>query len=432
MNRILYLSYYWPPSGGPGVQRALKFVKYFSEFNVDPYLVTVNEKKASYPLLDESLVDEIPDSIRVHKTNSFEPLALYKKLNKQKEIPYSGFVNMDKTTLFQKVSRFIRGNFFIPDARIGWKSYAVKRCMKLIEQEDFKAIVTSSPPHSTQLAGLKIKQKTGLPWIADLRDPWTDIYYYNDFYHLPFVKKHDASLERKVLENADVIVVVSESIKKLFLSKSDQINPKKIHVIPNGFDEADFISDGNPRSDEFVITYMGTLADQYPIDEFISALAKTIKINEGVKIKWKIIGKVSENILEKIKKNSLSKYVDYVGYKQHKEAVSTLLASDVLLLVIPDIDNNSGILTGKLFEYLAAQKPIILIGPRNGDAAKIIAECKAGRNFDYIEGMPIYAYITELITKWKRSKKLNLQGKTYKKYSRRELTKVFAQIIKDL
>jgi glycosyltransferase involved in cell wall biosynthesis len=432
MDKVLYLSYYWPPSGGPGVQRALKFIKYFPDFEIEAFLITVKENRASYPLLDKSLENEISKSLKVFKTNSFEPLEWYRLLNKKKEIPYSGFVNMDKTTVFQKIARFIRGNAFIPDARVGWKPYAVKQALRLTKKECFKAIVTTSPPHSTQLAGLKLKQQTGLPWIADMRDPWIDIYYYQDFYHLPFAKRIDAALERKVLEIADRILVTSSSTKKLFASKSSKINPDKIIIIPNGFDDDDFIEKSKPSPKEFIITYSGTIANSYNIDEFLNSISEFIKLNPDFPLKIQFVGKVSEKIKKYIQKLKISEIVEYLGYVSHKKSIEYLLNSTVLFMALPKIKNNKGIVPGKLFEYLAVRKPIIFIGPCNGDVAKIIEECNAGKNFDYRDGNKMLEYINELTEMWELSFNLDLKNKTYKKYSRKELTKLFAEIIKGL
>ena len=265
MKKILFLSYYWPPSGGAGVQRALKFMKYFREYKIDPTLITVDDKIASYPLRDDSLLDDIDKDLKVIRTKSFEPLSWYKRLNKKKEIPYAGFVNINKDKPFQRLSRFIRGNLFIPDARVGWVKYATKAALNALKDQP-EVILTTSPPHSSQLAGLKLKKITGLPWIADLRDPWTDIFYYKDFYHLSYAKRKDAKYEREVLENADRIIVTSQATKELYLTKSDQFDSSKISVIPNGYDEADFDAPSLFPKDEFVITYSGTIADQYDID----------------------------------------------------------------------------------------------------------------------------------------------------------------------
>lgn len=431
MKKILFLSYYWPPSGGPGVQRALKFNKYFPNFNIKSTLITVDETKASYPLIDESLSKEVSDDLKLIRTNSFEPLSFYKKLNKKKEIPYSGFVNMDKNTLFQKISRFIRGNFFIPDARVGWVKYAFKASLREIETQDLKVIVSTSPPHSTQLIGLKLKAKTNLPWIADLRDPWTDIFFYNDFYHLPYAKRLDKKYERQVLENADKLVVTSQATKDLYLTKSSKLQENKIHVIPNGFDELDFEKAISFSKDEFVITYSGTIADQYKIDELLIAIAKLRKKHSAISIKFRFVGKVSDGIRSKLSRFRLNDICEFVGYVSHAESIDYLLESSILLIVIPKIKNNEGIVPGKIFEYLASRKPIICIGPENCNVSEYISECESGRTFDY-QSTKVELYLEELLLKWKNNPDLNLSSEIYHKYSRKELTQQFSQIIKGL
>lgn len=432
MDKILFLSYYWPPSGGPGVQRALKFAKFLPDHKIDPYVVTVKANKASYPLIDSTLEKDVADDLKVFRTNSFEPLEWYRIFTKKKEIPYSGFVNMDKSTLFQKIARFIRGNFFIPDARMGWMRYAYKKAFQLSKENNFKAIVSTSPPHSTQLTGLKLKFNTGLPWIADMRDPWTDIYYYNDFYHLPFAKRKDAAYELQVLESADRIIVTNHSAKDLFLSKSEKINPDKIVVIPNGFDKKDFIKRYTPPKKEMIITYSGTIADSYCIEEFISALAQFHKQQPDFPLKIRFVGKVSAGIKKQIRKLSLREITEYIGYVSHDKAIKYLLKSSLLFMASPKIVNNESIVPGKLFEYLAALKPIIFIGPVKCDVARMIHECKAGRSFNYEEGFRMLNYITELAERWKKAPDLDIKNDYYKKYSRQELTKTFAKIIKEL
>jgi len=175
MKKVLIITYYWPPSGGAGVQRMLKFVKYLHQLGVQITVITVDPRKASYQLTDDSFLKDIPDDINVIKTNTFEPFNLYKSLGSKKEIPHSGFANETNPGFFQKASRFVRGNFFIPDARRGWNKYAYREAIKVIKNNKIDAIITSSPPHSTQLVGLKLKNKYNIPWVADLRDPWTDI-----------------------------------------------------------------------------------------------------------------------------------------------------------------------------------------------------------------------------------------------------------------
>jgi len=429
MKKVLVITYYWPPCGGAGVQRCLKFVKYLSQFGIQPTVITVDENKASYPVIDETLLNEVPDNIKIYRTSTSEPFGFYKLLNRKKDIPHSAFANESKPSFLQKVSRFIRGNLFIPDARVGWNKYAYKQAKSLLQNESFDAIFISTPPHSTQLLGLRLKKEFKLPWIADIRDPWTDIFFYKSMYHLGFIKKLDAKYERTVLEQADSVLVVSESIKRIFASKSNDVNADKIQVIPNGFDEEDFNVLSSPSEDSLIITYTGTLSDDYNISSFIKALAEIIIDNPTVSIKIRFVGRVSERVLDEFKSNNLSNHIEVIKYVPHNESINYLMQSTALLLVIPDIINNEGILTGKLFEYLASRKPIIGIGPEQGDAANIINECQAGSMFNYGEFDRIKIHLNDLVAHWKQNPRLDLTKDTYKKYSRKNQAEVLSKII---
>ncbi|MGD0709790.1 MAG: glycosyltransferase family 4 protein [Bacteroidales bacterium] len=428
MKKVLLITYYWPPCGGPSVQRTLKFARYLPEFGYLPYVITVDENKASYPVTDNSLMKEVPENIKVFRTDTSEPFKLYSKVTNKKDIPHSGFANDGKPGFIQKISRFIRGNMFIPDARKGWNKYAIAKAKELIQQETFSAILTSSPPHSTQLIGLQLKKETGLPWIADLRDPWTDIYYYKEMMHLGFAKRKDAGYEQTVLENADKILVVSDAIKRMFLSKSTKINPEKIHVIPNGYDEVDFeMPSSNPPANEFLITYTGTLAANYGIDNFIEVLAEIKNENWGVYFKLRFVGELAESLRVKITCSGI--HFEAIDYVPHNESIKYILGSTILLLAIPRIANNEGILTGKLFEYLASRKSIVCIGPENGDAAKIIRECSAGETFDYEEKGKLKQYLQSLINSWKENHNLDRKNDLHFKYSRKQQAEELSRII---
>ncbi|MFZ4399987.1 MAG: glycosyltransferase family 4 protein [Bacteroidales bacterium] len=429
MKKVLIITYYWPPSGGAGVQRMLKFVKYFSQFEIEPIVITVDDKKASYQLKDETLLIDIPANLRIIKTNTFEPFEIYKVLVNKKEIPHSGFANEPNPGLMQKIMRFIRGNLFIPDARIGWNRYAYKAALQIIKSEKIDAIITSSPPHSTQIVGLKLKKKFNIPWIADLRDPWTDIYFYNKLFHTSLAKKIDSNYEKKVLENADSIVVVSQDIKRIFTTKSNIINEDKIIVLPNGFDEDDFSENVNINPNEFSITYTGTFADIYKIDGFLAAYKKLIETNKDTTIKLKFIGMISESLPKKIKKLNLQDHVSFENYVPHKESIKFLQKSSILLLVIPKMDKNEGILTGKLFEYLGSGKPILCVGPPKGDAAAIINECNAGNVFDYNDENNMINFLEKNLKYWKENRTDKITNIIIDKYSRKNLTKELSNII---
>ncbi|WP_240337092.1 glycosyltransferase family 4 protein [Rufibacter psychrotolerans] len=429
LQDALLITYYWPPSGGAGVQRCLKFVKHLPEFGVQPTVITVDAQQASYPVLDQTLLAEVPDGVRVIRTATREPFEFYKKITGKKDIPFGGFANTGQETWKQKLFKFLRGNLFIPDPRVGWNRYAFAAAKKVIQQQQIKAVVTSSPPHSTQLVGLKLKKQFGLKWIADMRDPWTDIYYYQDLNHTALAQKLDARYEREVLEQADAVVVVSEDMKRLFLNKSVSVDPKKIHVIPNGYDEADFTHPSTPSTEEFVITYTGTITEAYNVEGFFQALCETMTRNPLLRYRLRFVGKVSAEIKRQIENAGLPLITEYIDYVPHDASIKYLMASTVLFMAIPDVPNNFGILTGKLFEYLAANKPIICVGPINGDADKILDECGAGRVFHYSGFELMLDYLMQLSKTWKINPNLDLPIINYTQYSRRSLTEQLAKLI---
>ncbi len=431
MKPVLIITYYWPPSGGPGVQRPLKFVKYLPLQGFQPLVITVDPTTAYYPLLDESLAKDIPPQAQVYRTPTFEPFGIYEKLKGRNQMPKPGFAGSGKAGPGEWVARFIRGNLFVPDPRKGWNRYLIRQALQLIEETKPLAIISSSPPHSTQLAGLKIKQLSKVPWIADLRDPWTDIYYYKEFHHLPWIKKKDATYERRVLEEADAILVVSESIKRLFLTKSPNIASQKIHVIPNGFDPDDFPLVHCPENTpSFSLVYTGTLSPDYPTDAMAEALYILKTRNKIENIQIHIIGKASPQIHEAFHSRGLGNQLKLTAYVPHSEAIAKMQCADALLLIIPNVANNEGILTGKLFEYMATGVPILGLGPMHGDAAKILSQTAAGQMFAYNEPILIADWL--LKTYYNRHKRVRRPSMATMEYARPALTARLAQIIHSL
>lgn len=371
MKKVLLITYYFPPSGGAGVQRWLKTIKYLPEFGVEAIVLTVDPAVASYPQVDESLCADVPSSLKVYTTKTKEILSLYKRVSPKREVPYGGFANEPNPTLLQKISRFIRGNFFLPDPRRGWNKYALAKAKEIIESEGITTVITTSPPHSTQLIGLELKkQYPNINWVADLRDPWTDIYYNSDLYPTSWAQRRNLNYERSVLEGADKIITVSEDCKRLFAEKADVA--EKIAVVPNGYDTKDFIQLGvtNLTNNLKILSYIGVWAPQYDLEPLKSLV-------QGRKdILLRFVGVVSEEIQQEIK--SWGVQAEFIPYVSHKQAIAYMRASDALLLFIPNVPNNEGILTGKLFEYLASGRKILLFGPENGDAMHLISECGAG------------------------------------------------------
>ena len=392
MKNVLIITYYWPPSGGAGVQRWLKFVKYLPKYGWRPIVLTVDTNYATYPLTDDSLAKDIPDNLEVHTTKAINFFSLYSK--KASQVPSAGFAVNSPNNLKNKISRFIRGNFFIPDPRRGWNRYAVKKAAELIRENNISHIITTSPPHSSQLIGLSLKKMfPNIKWIADLRDPWTDIYYYDQFLHTSLAKKIDKRYELSVLQNADRIITVS-SIADIFASKGEGIR-EKITIITNGYDAADFTDVVNSPPDIFTITYCGTVAESYPITPLLEALANINKSEKKYLLKF--IGVVNNNIKKIITETIGADKVEFVPYTPHNEIINHISNASVLLLLIPTEKNNGTILTGKIFEYIATCRPVILIGPTDGYAATILRDCGHKGIFGIDDSEGIYNYINSII-----------------------------------
>ncbi len=375
MNKVLIITYYWPPGSGAGVQRWLKFTKYLPSTGWEPYVLTVDPGYAAYPATDNSLLKEISADLKVFHTKATDWFRIYSR--DKSKIPSAGFANNDNNTLRRRVLRFIRGNFFIPDPRKGWNKYALREACRLIESGGIKNIITTSPPHSTQLIGLELKKRyPQITWIADLRDPWTEIYYYGNFYHTLPARKIDENLEKSVLRNADRIITVGNSLKKSFAARLKGIE-EKIEVITNGYDKDDFSGIIPEIPEIFTISYIGTLSDFYPLAGFMEAIAR-LKTN-GFNIKLKFVGALSSLHQNLVISKTSSGMVEFIPYVNHKDAIKYMMESSVLLLIIPDHHSNKSIITGKLFEYLAACRPVLCIGPTDGDAADILAGTGHGK-----------------------------------------------------
>jgi glycosyltransferase involved in cell wall biosynthesis len=424
-KKVLIITYYWPPSGGPGVQRWLKFTKYFRNFGIEPVIVTVSPEKASYPILDDSLVNQIPEGVRVEYTDSFEPLKLFSSFFRKEKVPYAGIPERKNMSLVGKIALFIRANFFVPDARVGWNKFAIKKCEEIIRHEKIDFIVTTSPPHSTQLIGLALKKKFKLKWLADLRDPWTDIYYYKNFHHTRLTAKKDANLEKEVLRVADIVTVTSESTGKLFSSKLNS-GLKKFHVVTNGYDEEDlpdfFAERRNPK---FTITFSGTINKQFGLDGFLNAVKNLI--DEGLSLQLNFVGNTEPTLMKEI--SNFLPDTAFLGYLSHKKSIQIISEADLLLLVIPK-GNNSGTVPGKTFEYLSTCQPILCLSPENGDAGKIIESCEAGKSIKHDDVLAIKNYINSCYKRWINHESLMIQNDYYKSYSRSETTRRMAEIIK--
>ena len=418
MNKVLIITYYWPPSGGAGVQRWLKFAKFLPEHGWEPVILTVDPEYAAYPAVDNSLAEELPVNIKVHKTPATDWFRFYS--SDKTKIPSAGFASNSGNSFKSKISRFIRGNFFIPDPRRGWNRHAFIKACQIIEKEKIVTFVTTSPPHSTQLIGIKLKKKyPELKWIADIRDPWTDIYYYDQFYPTWISKKIDTSYERKVLDKSDRIISVGYMLKKLLEGKSPGSH-SKIEVITNGFDESDFRNVRFDKPSRFTITYVGTLSEKYPVTGFLNALKEIQKRNDFI---FRIVGTIPDSIKKQITDSVDSGSLEFIPYSEHRQAISNMVNSSLLLLIIPDAGDNRLIITGKIFEYIASGTQVLCLGPVDGDAAGIISQLGAGTTLDYNDQDSIVKYISGIISDPAKLKS------DPSEFSRRNLTKKLASML---
>jgi glycosyltransferase involved in cell wall biosynthesis len=423
MPNVLIVTYYWPPGSGAGVQRWLKFSKYLPSFGWEPVILTVDPDYASYPATDNTLEKDIPDHVKVYKTKATDYFRIYKR--DKSKIPSAGFANSDGSQFKDRLLRFIRGNFFIPDPRKGWNKYALSKACEIIEKEKITHLITTSPPHSTQIIGLKLKKRyPDIKWVADLRDPWTDIYYYSMFYHTFLARSVDRNLEKKVLTSADRIITVGKSLGELFSAKAEELG-KKIRIITNGYDEADFKGTENANPETFTISYIGTLSEAYPLEGFLNSIALLRQNGKNIKIRF--AGAVSPDRKRLILSLTPEKEVEFISYVDHLSAIKLMRESSALLLIIPDHFSSKSILTGKLFEYIATGNPVICFGPTDGDAAEIISLSGIGKTFNYNDTEGVTEFL-EFLTDGKF-----LPGKAQlKDFSRHSLTGDLVKLLNEI
>lgn len=423
-KKILIITYYWPPAGGPGVQRWLKFVKYLPDFGIQP-IVYVPENP-TYPIVDEKLVKEVSDKAIILKHTIFEPyqLASLFSKNKTKKISSGIIPNQKKQSFLDKTFLWIRGNLFIPDARVFWVKPSVAFLEKYIVENTIDTIVTSGPPHSLHLIGLELKQKLNLKWFADFRDPWTTIGYHKSLRLSRFAAKKHKALERQVLNTADTIIVTSKTTKTEF----EAITSKPISVITNGYDTEEV---GKQTLDlKFSLAHIGSfLSERNPLilwESLVELITEIPDFKSHLEIK--LIGAVSQEVLETIQQFGLNVYLNNLGYVSHVEAIAHQRKSQVLLLVeINSVDTKS-IIPGKLFEYMVSNRPIIAIGPKDSDFAEIITNTNTGVFFDYSEKLKLKRVILDFYNQFLEGK-LQSNGVGLQNYSRRNLTRNLVELL---
>jgi glycosyltransferase involved in cell wall biosynthesis len=438
MKNILIITYYWPPSGGSGVQRWLKFVKYLPQFGYKPFVYTV--ENGEYPVLDNSLEKDIPKEAVVIKKPIWEPYGFYKKFTGQKknEKLGHGFVGVKNKSGFKRVMHhtalWVRGNFFIPDARVFWVKPSVAFLKDYIKKNNIDVVVTSGTPHSLHLIALALKKQCGIKWLADFRDPWTGVYYLKDMKLSNSSMRKHLVLEKEVLLQSDVITTVGpnlgENLAKL-VSEKDISN--KIKIIPNGYD---FELDDSTKIEldkKFTIVYIGLFSKEQNHPMFWKALKECIdedaKLKESLELKF--IGNIDSSIEQAISDNWLLTHYNKIGFVSHKEAVAFQRSAQVLLLSINDYPGAKEMLTGKLFEYISSGRPILCLGPKDGDAAAIINDTNTGIINEWNDLAAIKSCIKNYFALFQEGK-LNVEAKNLGKYHRKSLTGGLVKILESI
>ena len=426
-KHVLIILYYWPPAGGPGVQRWLKFTKYFREFGITPTVFA--PKNPHYPLQDQSLGLEIPNHVKVIKSPITEPYKSSSVISKESTQSLSkGIIKeKNKQPFFQKLLLFIRGNFFIPDSRKFWIRPSVKKISKLLKSNHYDAVITTGPPHSLHRIGYFLKVKhPELKWIADFRDPWTTIGYHHQLKLTKASQEKHLKMEKEVLTTADHVVVTSPTTQDEFKSKTKT----PVSVITNGYDDVDIEVH---LDEQFSISHVGTLMNERNPELLWKAISELLDEEEHLKmhLELQFVGQVGQDIIDSLNAKNLMKHSTFTGYLPHKEAQVIMHKSQLLLLIEKNMDLTKSIIPGKLFEYFQAERPIIAIGPNQWDVSELINAQNVGKTFQYNEFDNIKDYIRTCYYDFLNGR-LNFEKSNHKQFHRRTLTKEYSKIIYQL
>ena len=385
MKKVLIVTYYWPPAGGVAVQRWLKFANYLVKNNFEVIVFTA--ENAAYPMVDIALEAQVSPKIKVHKVPLLEPRNLLKRISRKERMSKKNqkdnidrlfYIPKSELSMKQKMVLWIRANIFIPDARILWINPVVNAISRYIQRGNvLDYLVTTGPPHSVHLIGRRIKKKHQIRWIADFRDPWLEIEYFDFMPLTQFARNRHKRLEKAVVEEADGVTVVAPYWKKIFTRH----NQDRVCILTNGYDAPDFVSGRITKEDKFVMVHMGTLQ----LDRNAPELWNTIQeLNEEVPgfeddFELHVFGNIDERIFDDLRAHKINHQVIKKGFVPHKEAIDKMKSARLLLLLINRNQKNApGRMTSKIFEYLAAQNPILFLGLKDSDPADVIRNTGSG------------------------------------------------------
>lgn len=433
-RRVLVIAYYFPPSGGPGVQRVLKHVKYLPEFGWEPVVLTVRE--GEFPARDPSLLEEIPEGIHVERTPILEPYSLYRLLTRRKTpIDIHVLTTTSRHHSFaERLAQWIRATFFIPDARIGWLLTAVPAGKRLIRRFGISALYSSSPPYTCSLIARQLKRWSGLPWIAGFRDPWTGFLTTPRRWWLPAAI--DRLLEHSVFAEADLVEYAWEGIAEDALRKYPELPPTKFVYIPNGFDPADYPNPTQQRNERFTITYSGSLYGRRNPAVLLQALE--ILARQGVlsptDICLRIVGRCGEEVVETLRRSPFFASVELIPYVPHRQSLQYVVSADLLLLVVDEAEDSHAIVPGKVFEYLGSGKPILAIAPHSSAVERLLHETGSGIVVDRTEPEQCAHIVERFYRSWQTNTEppLSPRWDRIRRYERRTAAQQLARLLDTL
>lgn len=420
LKPILIITYYWPPSGGAGVQRWLKFSKYLPEYGWRPIIFT--PENPDFDLKDESLLKDVNPEVEVLKFPIWEPYRIFKKISGEKELKQGQILESSKKSFFKQLAIWIRGNFFVPDPKVFWVKSSVNYLQGILGPNEIKHVVTTGPPHSMHLIGMKLKMKVpSLTWVADFRDPWTQWEILHEMkISKPMWRKHQ-KMEQQVFKVADSLLVTSASAKEEF----KRLGARRVEVITNGFDEVDFERSQNAGSDTLVISHVGMLSNQRNPRMLWDGLSELASKQE---IKLRLTGIISDEVLVDIEStNNLKSVLKVQDSVPHKQLAELYAESSILLLIQTKTDRLQTQLPGKLFEYLQAKRPILCVGDPDSDLAKILSETDSGQCFSYDDGPGITEFLN-IVSQGKQQ----FTFKNIHQFSRKKLTERLAIWLSEL
>jgi len=428
LKRVLIISYYWPPAGGISIIRPVKLAKYLRNTGWEPVICTA--KDPHYPFEDDKAVLDVPKGVEIIKVPIVEPYEIYKKLTgqKQKSALADVIQNTPKRSFFHKLSVWIRGNFFIPDARCLWINPVVKELSVYLKKHPVDAIITTGPPHSVNRIGYLLKKKLNLPWLADFQDPWTQVDYYQHFKISSRAHKRHRKMEKQVFDHADLITIVSDSWK----TDLQSIGAKNVEVVPLGFDPEDFNVEMK-LDEQFTLTHLGLLGQDRNPSTLIKVIKSICDENEDFasKFKLQLVGKVNEDLQKEIADLNLSEQVIYKGQVDRDEALQIMQSSQLLLLLLNKAANVSGRIPGKVFEYLGARRPILSLGPKGTDIETMLRESSAGEHIEYESETLLRSYILSTFDKYK-TVGLDKMERSFEMYSHGVIASKFTYLLEQI